>query len=71
MGLLFDGINGTLTFYKDGESLGVAFTGLQEIREPLYPVICSTAAKTEIKLSYCRRDFVNLQVIINFIQSFH
>ncbi|XP_055709381.1 SPRY domain-containing SOCS box protein 3 [Phlebotomus papatasi] len=61
VGLLFDGIAGTLTYYKDGLCLGVAFRGLNEVQEPLYPIVCSTAAKTEMFLSECRRDFVNLQ----------
>uniref|UniRef100_A0A182QAM5 SPRY domain-containing SOCS box protein 3 n=1 Tax=Anopheles farauti TaxID=69004 RepID=A0A182QAM5_9DIPT len=61
IGLLFDGIAGTLTYYKDDVCLGVAFRGLNEVREPLYPVVCSTAAKTEMLLSEMRRDFVNLQ----------
>lgn len=61
IGILFDGIAGTLTYYKDGVSLGIAFRGLNEIREPLYPIVCSTAAKTEMQLCNTRRDFVNLQ----------
>lgn len=61
IGILFDGIAGTLTYYKDGKNLGVAFKGLNEVREPLYPIICSTAAKTEMTLASMRRDFVNLQ----------
>lgn len=31
IGLLFDGINGTLTYYKDNRCLGVAFRGLNEV----------------------------------------
>lgn len=31
IGLLFDGINGTLTYYKDDQCLGVAFRGLNEV----------------------------------------
>ena len=46
IGLYFDGVAGTLTYYKDGACLGVAFTGLQDVTEPLYPIVCSTAAKT-------------------------
>lgn len=61
IGILFDGIAGTLTYYKDGQCLGVAFKGLNEVKDPLFPVICSTAAKTEITLGSMRRDFVNLQ----------
>lgn len=72
IGILFDGIAGTLTYYKDGRCLGVAFRGLQEVKEPLYPIICSTAAKAQMTLSVMRRDFVSLQdrcrsVIIKFI----
>ncbi|XP_065073920.1 SPRY domain-containing SOCS box protein 3 [Ochlerotatus camptorhynchus] len=61
IGILFDGIAGTLTYYKDEVCLGIAFRGLNEIREPLYPIVCSTAAKTEMVLTESRRDFVNLQ----------
>lgn len=61
IGILFDGIAGTLSYYKDEKYLGVAFRGLNEIKEPLYPIICSTAAKTEMLLDSMKRDFVNLQ----------
>lgn len=61
VGVLFDGIEGTLTFYKDGKCLGVAFKGLQQVRDPLYPMVSSTACKTEMELGYMQRDFVNLQ----------
>ncbi|XP_018319572.1 SPRY domain-containing SOCS box protein 3 [Agrilus planipennis] len=61
IGVLFDGIAGTLTYYKDGKCLGVAFRGLNEIEEPLYPAVSSTAAKTEMSLVTMKRDFVNLQ----------
>nr|CAD7194717.1 unnamed protein product [Timema douglasi] len=61
VGVLFDGIAGTITYYKDGINLGVAFKGLHEVREPLYPIVCSTAAKTEMTLAVMKRDFVNLQ----------
>lgn len=61
IGILFDGINGTLTYYKDGECLGVAFRGLNKIKKRLYPVISSTAAKTEMVLAEQRHEFVGLQ----------
>ena len=61
IGLYFDGIAGTLTYFKDGVSLGVAFTGLDEVTEPLYPMICSTAAKTEMSLGVMKREFTSLQ----------
>lgn len=40
---------------------GVAFQGLQHVLEPLYPMICSTAVKTQISLERACRDFINLQ----------
>ena len=46
IGLYFDGVAGTLTYYKDGMCLGVAFTNLQDVTEPLYPIVCSTAYRT-------------------------
>ena len=42
-------------------SLGVAFTGLNEVSEPLYPMICSTAAKTEMSLGVMKREFLSMQ----------
>ncbi|GAB6026301.1 hypothetical protein CHUAL_012507 [Chamberlinius hualienensis] len=61
IGLLFDGIQGSLTYYKDGTCLGVAFTGLNKINELIFPIVCSTAAKTEMTLGIQRRDFHSLQ----------
>merc|ERR1712051_31385 len=61
IGFLFDGIAGTLTYYKDGVNLGVAFTGLNIVTDPIYPIICSTAAKTEMKLGVTKREFVSIQ----------
>jgi len=61
IGIYFDGNAGTLTYYKDYVSLGVAFTGLNEISEPLYPMICSTAAKTEMSLGVMKREFLSMQ----------
>ncbi|CAN8026187.1 unnamed protein product [Ixodes persulcatus] len=61
VGMLFDGRRGTLTYYKDGRCLGVAFRDLHLVGEPLYPAACSTAAKTEMSLANARRDFAGLQ----------
>lgn len=61
VGLLFDGIKGTLAYYKDGNSLGVAFTDLHLVKDELYPVVCSTAAKTEMELGITKREFGSLQ----------
>lgn len=73
IGLLFDGINGTLTYYKDGRCLGVAFRGINKTNKPIYPVITSTAAKTEMYVTEQRHDISNLQdrcraVILKHIQ---
>lgn len=61
IGVYFDGIAGTLTYFKNGTCLGVAFRGLQDIKEPLFPIISSTAAKTEMVLDSMRREFGDLQ----------
>ena len=61
IGVFFDGIEGTLTFYKDNICLGIAFNNLQKINESLYPIVCSTAAKTEMMLGVLKRDFISLQ----------
>lgn len=60
IGVFFDGINGTLTYYKDGVELGVAFHNLNKINKPLYPIIVSTAAKTEMYVTNTCRDFPSL-----------
>ncbi|KAK3590404.1 hypothetical protein CHS0354_008754 [Potamilus streckersoni] len=61
IGILFDWNNGTLSYYKDGEDMGVAFEGLNRCQDSLYPIVCSTAAKTEMTLGKRRRSFFNLQ----------
>jgi len=73
IGLLFDGIKGTLSYFKDGVSLGVAFRDLHLVKDELHPIVCSTAAKTEMSLGIARREFISLQdrcrtVILNYIK---
>lgn len=58
IGILYDSNLGTLTYYKDGVSLGIAFAGLNKIEQPLYPAICSTAARTEMTLVRVLRNFL-------------
>ena len=41
--------------------MGIAFRGLDEVPSPLFPMICSTAAKTEMTLAKAKRDFHSLQ----------
>jgi SPRY domain-containing SOCS box protein 3 len=61
IGIYFDGSTGSLTFSKDGICLGVAFTGLQEITEPIYPMVCSTTAGTGMTLSGMKIELQSLQ----------
>ncbi|XP_035694993.1 SPRY domain-containing SOCS box protein 3-like [Branchiostoma floridae] len=52
--------NGTLTYYRNGKSLGVAFRSINR-GEELYPIICSTAAETEMELGMRSCRFNSLQ----------
>lgn len=61
IGLHFDADRGILSYFKDGIDLGVAFSTMNISEDPLYPIICSTAARTEITLSSMRRSCINLQ----------
>ncbi|GFR05319.1 SPRY domain-containing SOCS box protein 3 [Trichonephila clavata] len=61
IGVFFDGIKGTLTYYKDGCDLGVAFTGLHNVQDDVYPAVCSTSAKTEMSLGIRKRELGDLQ----------
>ncbi|KAH7645297.1 SPRY domain-containing SOCS box protein SP555 [Dermatophagoides farinae] len=61
IGCLYDGQNGTLTFYKDGECLGPAFQDLHLIGDNLYPTISSTAAQSQFILTMAKREYLNLQ----------
>jgi len=61
IGVYFDGISGTLSYFKDDENLGVAFSGLNEFKEPLYPIICTASERIEIKLTVAKREFVSMQ----------
>lgn len=57
VGLLFDSKKGTLTIYKDGTELGVAFTGLDKVKKNLYPMVSSTAARVVVILDNCRKFY--------------
>jgi len=54
VGMLFDGPAGTLAYYRDGIPLGVAFYGLRDYC-PLYPMVSSTAARSELRIGMRRR----------------
>lgn len=67
IGCLYDGLQGTLSYYKDGICLGIAFHNLHLVEHDLYPTIASTAAKTEFMLTYAQREFCNLQERCRFV----
>lgn len=48
IGIHLDMWRGTLTFYKNKQNLGVAYSGLQG--KSLYPMVCSTAARSSMKI---------------------
>ncbi|XP_036391765.1 SPRY domain-containing SOCS box protein 3 [Megalops cyprinoides] len=50
IGVLLNLHAGTLRFYKNGISLGLAFSGLDKVGVPLYPLVSSTAPETEVLL---------------------
>lgn len=58
IGILFDSNAGTLTYFKDSVSLGLAFSGLHKVQKPLYAAICSTAARTEMTLIRIQREML-------------
>lgn len=51
IGCHLDMCTGTLEFYHNREKLGVAFTGLKPYANRLYPIVCSTAAQSAIRLN--------------------
>ena len=52
---------GTLSFFRNGQSLGVAFSGLDLAGEPLYPIVSSTASESELGLGKRGCRFLSLQ----------
>ena len=61
IGLLLNMCEGTLTFFKNGVNLGVAFSGLTRSCEPLYPMVTSTSSLTEVKVGVRRSRYLSLQ----------
>ncbi|GFN87128.1 spry domain-containing socs box protein 3 [Plakobranchus ocellatus] len=61
VGVLLDRARGHLSFFKDGHNLGIAFTGMDKIEDDLYPIVCSTAAKTAMTVGRRQRSFLDLQ----------
>lgn len=61
IGILLDMDEGTLSFYKNGESLGIAFYNMNKKVTELFPTVSSTATLTEIELQQCSCRYENLQ----------
>ncbi|XP_032816969.2 SPRY domain-containing SOCS box protein 3 [Petromyzon marinus] len=61
LGVHLDTWHGTLTFYKNRKCLGVAARGLQNKR--LFPMVCSTAARSSMKVIRCRSAPTSLQFL--------
>ncbi|XP_056153699.1 SPRY domain-containing SOCS box protein 3-like [Lampris incognitus] len=61
IGLHLDTWNGTLTIYKNRRRVGVAATKLQN--KKLYPMICSTAAKSSMKVTRACYSPTSLQYL--------
>ena len=61
IGMLFDGLLGTLSYFHNGQYLGVAFTGLNTISHNLYPTITSTASGVKISIVKCMQGFFTLE----------
>ncbi|MBN3271421.1 SPSB3 protein, partial [Polyodon spathula] len=61
IGVRLDLHAGTLSFYRNRINLGVAFTGLNKVGVPLYPLVSSTAAETELLLGTRSWGFTSLQ----------
>ncbi|XP_012718521.2 SPRY domain-containing SOCS box protein 3 [Fundulus heteroclitus] len=61
IGVHLDTWHGTLTFYKNRHCIGVAATRLQSKR--FYPMVCSTAAKSSMKVVCARYTPTSLQYL--------
>jgi len=61
IGLHLNMCTGTLTFFKNGVNLGVAFTGLNRTHSQLYPMISSTSSGTELRVGVRTCRYLSLQ----------
>ena len=48
---MYDGVAGTLSFYRCGVNLGVVFLDLNKVEGDLYPAIACTVYRTEFLLT--------------------
>ncbi|XP_063043993.1 SPRY domain-containing SOCS box protein 3 [Engraulis encrasicolus] len=61
IGVLLDLNSGALSFYLNGVSLGLAFSGLHKVSRPLYPLVSSSAPETELLLGLRTCRLMSLQ----------
>ncbi|KXJ20468.1 SPRY domain-containing SOCS box protein 3 isoform X1 [Exaiptasia diaphana] len=61
IGILLDMDFGTLSFFKNKQLLGVAFTGVGIDYPELYPIVSSTAAESEVEIGDCSCKYTSLQ----------
>ncbi|XP_066509709.1 SPRY domain-containing SOCS box protein 3-like [Hoplias malabaricus] len=61
IGVLLNRTAGTLTFYRNGDNLGLAFSGLDQVCSALYPMVSSTAPETELLLGLRTSRLSSLQ----------
>ncbi|XP_023247434.1 SPRY domain-containing SOCS box protein 3 isoform X2 [Copidosoma floridanum] len=59
VGVHLDTWKGVLQFFLNRKPLGIAFTGLRGFK--LYPMVCSTAAKSKMRITYCSSIPASLQ----------
>ncbi|XP_016906695.2 SPRY domain-containing SOCS box protein 3-like isoform X1 [Apis cerana] len=70
IGIYLDTWRGTLEFFLNRKSLGIAFTGLRDFM--LYPMVCSTAAQSKMRLTCSCSVPVSLQVTcLSVLKSSH
>ena len=60
IGMFFDRQQGTLSYYNDGELIGLAHRGLEHVKDELFPVIASTNG-IELTLGKRLRNYHTLQ----------
>jgi SPRY domain-containing SOCS box protein 3 len=61
IGILLDLDQGNLSYFKNKEHLGVAFTGLGNNINELYPIVSSTATESEVEIGDRSCKYSSLQ----------
>ncbi|OAD56958.1 SPRY domain-containing SOCS box protein 3 [Eufriesea mexicana] len=70
VGIYLDLWKGNLEFFLNRKPLGIAFAGLRDLM--LYPMVCSTAAQSRVKLTYSYSVPASLQITcLSVLKSSH